>query len=84
MRALTVRLYGGSVLRLPRDNSCATEIYVTRGNIDWGSERLLMHSLDSNGAFLDVGAHIGYYALMAARSYLRCTPLSRTPALYRT
>jgi FkbM family methyltransferase len=33
--------------------------------MDWGSERVMMDNLDSEGAFLDIGAHIGYYAAMA-------------------
>ena len=31
--------------------------------MDWGSEQLLFSLLGGKGAFLDVGAHIGYYSL---------------------
>jgi hypothetical protein len=37
--------------------------FVTNADVDWGSEQLLFRLLSGKGAFLDVGAHIGYYSL---------------------
>ncbi|HAM70537.1 MAG TPA: hypothetical protein DCM86_02725 [Verrucomicrobiales bacterium] len=58
-----MRLPTGEILRLPVGNNFASEAFITRGNVDWGSERLLFSMLDGTGVFLDVGAHIGYYTL---------------------
>lgn len=59
----TMRLPTGESITLPISNHFATEAYVTRADVDWGSERLLYAMLGSGGVFLDVGAHIGYYSL---------------------
>lgn len=58
-----MRLPTGKRLSLPFHSHFASEAYVTKANVDWGSEKLLYALLPGNGAFLDVGAHIGYYAL---------------------
>lgn len=59
----SMRLPNGERFRLPRISKFATEAFITRGNVDWGSERLLYALLKRNGAFLDVGANIGYYSV---------------------
>jgi FkbM family methyltransferase len=63
-----LRLPNGLVIELPCDNPSAGEVFVTRANMDWGAEHLLIRYLDAGGCFLDVGANIGYYALLAARA----------------
>jgi len=58
-----MRLPTGERMNLPITDLFASEAYITNGNVDWGSERLLFGLLNSRGAFLDIGAHIGYYSL---------------------
>lgn len=53
----------GEWMNLPISDRFATEAFITNGNVDWGSEALLFSLLTGSGAFLDVGSHIGYYAL---------------------
>ena len=68
-----MRLPTGEWMTLPVASRFATEAYVTGGDVDWGSERLLAALMDGTGAFLDIGANIGYYSLY-------CAPL--TSAVY--
>lgn len=58
-----MRLPTGEWMTLPVTSKFATEAYVTQANVDWGSEKLLNAIIDGKGAFLDVGANIGYYSL---------------------
>ena len=58
-----MRLPTGELITLPIADHSATETYITNANIDWGTEELLASLLQRKGAFLDVGAHIGYYSL---------------------
>lgn len=62
----TVRLSRGLRMDLPAGYSNGTEVYLTRGRVDWGSEALLLAHLDPEGVFIDVGANIGYYAMTVA------------------
>jgi FkbM family methyltransferase len=59
----SMRLPTGQIITLPISDHSATETYITQANIDWGTEALLAAMLHRKGAFLDVGAHIGYYSL---------------------
>lgn len=61
-RSQIIRLPTGNELLLPRCSAYATEVFVTRANVDWGSEALLCRLLKGGGAFLDIGANIGYYS----------------------
>jgi FkbM family methyltransferase len=61
-----MRLPIGGWITLPVSSRFATEAYVTGADVDWGSERLLAALMDGTGAFLDVGANIGYYSLYFA------------------
>ena len=73
-RQVGKRLRGGNRLRLetgleiwlPAHNQSASEIYVTGGHADWGSEDILVRHLDPEGAFIDVGANIGWYTMLCA------------------
>lgn len=58
-----MRLPTGSRIRLFRASRNSAEVYVTRANIDWGSERLFSSFGSSEMDFLDIGAHIGYYSV---------------------
>lgn len=57
-----MRLPTGRGLILPRQSQTSTEIYVSNANVDWGSEALFARFADRERDFLDIGAHIGYYA----------------------
>ena len=50
-------------MTLPISSRFASEVFVTGAKVDWGSEKLLNDVIDGHGAFLDVGANIGYYSL---------------------
>ncbi|MGO9639749.1 MAG: FkbM family methyltransferase [Candidatus Acidiferrales bacterium] len=58
-----MRLPTGGRFRLFRASRNATEVYVTRANIDWGSEQLFASFGNCGTDFLDIGAHIGYYSV---------------------
>lgn len=58
-----MRLPTGEWITLPVSNRFSSEAFITGGDVDWGSERLLETMLTKHGVFLDVGAHIGYYSL---------------------
>ncbi|NEQ95483.1 MAG: FkbM family methyltransferase [Cyanothece sp. SIO2G6] len=51
---------------LPHDSRFGTEVFLKRNKLDWGSETILTQFLDSEKSFIDVGANIGYYSLLAA------------------
>ena len=61
-----MRLPTGEWMDLPIASHQATEAYLTGANTDWGSERLLAEMDLGDGAFLDVGANIGFYSLYLA------------------
>jgi FkbM family methyltransferase len=52
----------GVTIELPRQSQSATEVFVTNADIDWGAEALFARFADPERDFLDIGAHIGYYA----------------------
>ena len=55
----------------PWDPSAA-EVFITRANADWGSEAILYKYLNNtNGTFIDIGAHTGYYSLYMAPAVKR-------------
>jgi FkbM family methyltransferase len=58
-----MRLPTGSSILLPRWSKSATSVYVTKAQIDWGSEELFVQFASHDGDFIDVGAHIGYYSM---------------------
>jgi len=62
-------------------------LYLTQGNIDWGSEAILARFADGGRDFLDIGSHIGYYAAYLAprvrRVYAFEPNPSNLPALYK-
>jgi FkbM family methyltransferase len=58
-----MQLPTGEWMTLPIADHFASEAFITQGDVDWGSESLLFSLLEHQGAFLDVGAHIGYYSL---------------------
>lgn len=53
----------GEWLLLPIADHFASEAFITGADVDWGSEALFFSMLRSQGTFLDVGAHIGYYSM---------------------
>lgn len=62
-RGNRMRLPTGSTILLSRKSHSATEVYVTKANMDWGSEALFAKYADRRRDFIDVGAHIGYYSV---------------------
>jgi FkbM family methyltransferase len=62
----TMTLLNEVKMILPHDSRFGTEIFLKRTKLDWGSETILMQFLDSHKSFIDVGANIGYYSLLAA------------------
>lgn len=63
-------LSNGVKMTLPHNSQFGTELFLKRNKLDWGSETIFNQFLDFNKDFIDVGANIGYYSLLAA-------PLSR-------
>lgn len=62
----TIKLKNGIVMELPRNSRFGTEVFLNNGSVDWGSEEYLIKHLEEDKTFLDVGANIGYYSLLAA------------------
>ena len=58
-----MQLPTGQWMTLPIVDHFASEAFITNADVDWGSEQLLFSLLGGKGAFLDIGAHIGYYSL---------------------
>lgn len=61
-----LRLPTGITMVLTRYSGNASEIYVTNANTDWGAEAIFARFSDPTRDFLDIGSHIGYYALYLA------------------
>jgi FkbM family methyltransferase len=62
-RDTRLRLPTGITITLPRQSQTSTEIYVTNSDVDWGAEALFARFADRQRDFLDIGSHIGYYAV---------------------
>ena len=74
-RTLLLRLATGRGFPLPPGSFFASDVFVTRGNVDWNSEHLLAKFLATAkppGDFLDIGAHIGYYSALMSPVVRRC------------
>jgi FkbM family methyltransferase len=65
-RDMAIRLPTGLRLMLPCSSGSASEVFVTGCDVDWGSEPLLARFAEPGRDVLDIGAHIGYYALYLA------------------
>ena len=50
----------------PPWSQSASEVIYTNANMDWGAEQLFVEHLNTDGTFIDVGAHVGYYSLYVA------------------
>ncbi|NET08777.1 MAG: FkbM family methyltransferase [Symploca sp. SIO2B6] len=61
-----IRLFNSVEMILPWYSKFGTEVYLKDKKLDWGSEELLVQFLERDKSFLDVGANIGYYSLLAA------------------
>lgn len=64
------QLADGTPMKLPLSSPFASDIYCTENLVDWGSETLLLHYLQScsRGIALDVGANMGYYSCLVSSS----------------
>lgn len=59
----------GLRLPFPKGNYFASDVFVTQASVDWHAEHILARYLmdvGGQGEVLDVGSHIGYYALLCA------------------
>jgi FkbM family methyltransferase len=65
-RDSSLRLPTGIRMALPQYSGNATEIYVTNADTDWGAEAIFARFADPARDFLDIGSHIGYYAVYLA------------------
>ncbi|WP_051044104.1 FkbM family methyltransferase [Baaleninema simplex] len=61
-----MKLFNDVEITLPSDSRFGTELFLKRSQLDWGSEALLLRFLESDKSFIDIGANIGYYSLLAA------------------
>ncbi|HVB81196.1 MAG TPA: FkbM family methyltransferase [Candidatus Binataceae bacterium] len=61
-----LRLPTGLMMTLPRASASATEVLLTNANVDWGAEALFAQFAERGRDALDIGAHVGYYALYLA------------------
>jgi FkbM family methyltransferase len=59
-------LLNGRKMLLPPDSAFGTELFLKRDELDWGAETIMLQYLDKTKCFIDVGANIGYYSLLAA------------------
>ena len=62
-KGISFELPTGLTYYAPLWDPSGSEVYVTNADMDWGSEKLFSQTLESNGTFIDVGAHTGYYSL---------------------
>ncbi|MDB9315897.1 FkbM family methyltransferase [Spirulina sp. CS-785/01] len=63
-----IRLMNNIEMILPWSSQFGTEVFLKKNKVDWGSEAILLNFLEQDKSFLDVGANIGYYSLLAAPS----------------
>ncbi len=64
---LKMKLPTGKMYSVAPWDHAAAEVFITRANADWGSETILYKYLsNTNGTFIDIGAHTGYYSLYMA------------------
>lgn len=59
----------GLRLPFPKGNYFASDVFVTQASVDWHAEHILaryLMDIGGQGEVLDVGSHIGYYALLCA------------------
>jgi FkbM family methyltransferase len=62
-------LHTGVSFPTPKEKAFASDVYVTKCNVDWSSEYILAAYLSrdsARGDFIDVGAHIGYYSCLCS------------------
>ncbi len=65
-KPIAFRLPDGAIVKLPLDSTFASDIYCTRGYVDWGAEQLLIQYLQARpmAVCIDVGANMGYYSCL--------------------
>lgn len=61
-RGIRMRLPTGASFSIPRQSHAGSTVYVTQGDVDYGSEALLARLASKQSGFLDAGANIGYYS----------------------
>ncbi len=69
---LKMKLPTGNIYSIAPWDPAAAEVFITHANADWGSEVILYKYLsNTNGTFIDIGAHTGYYSLYMAPAVKR-------------
>ncbi|WP_232231627.1 FkbM family methyltransferase [Coleofasciculus chthonoplastes] len=77
-------LPNGVPMVLPWHSKFGTELFLKRDRLDWGSETLLLKFLDREKSFIDVGANIGYYSLLAITSSCNVYSFEPDPRVVET
>ena len=72
----------GLTLLCPPWSRSGSEAFYSACDMDWGSERLCWEALERDGTFLDIGAHIGYYALYMAPGVRRVHAFEPDPRAF--
>lgn len=76
---ISLRLPHGLEIALPRGSHFSSALFLPRGFVDWGSELALVRMMPRDRALLDIGAHFGYYSLVAAAAGVRCVAFEPDP-----
>jgi FkbM family methyltransferase len=61
-----------AVFQLPLDSHLASEVFVSGGDIDLGSEAIFYNLIQKNSIVYDVGANVGYYSVYISPKVARC------------
>jgi len=66
-----LRLPNGMMFKAPKESSCAADVFVTGGALDWGTEWILVEYLKRRPGcvLVDVGANVGFYSTFLSPYY---------------
>lgn len=81
-RPLDVETYGLPFRLDPRDNLCEKRILFTPQFYDRAERAFLAERLGPGSAFVDVGANVGIYSLLAAKAGARVLAVEPQPAVF--
>lgn len=82
-RPLDVEAYGLKLRLHPADNLCEKRVLFTPQFFDVGERAFLSGALRPGGVFVDIGANVGIYSLLAAQAGARVLAIEPQPAVYR-
>ncbi len=81
-RPLDVETWGLPFRLHPRDNLCEKRILFTPQFFDTAERAFLAERLGPGSAFVDIGANVGIYALLAAKAGARALAVEPQPAVF--